>query len=1051
MGGGKKPEPDRPDKAKPPPPQPTPQPFAPQPMGNETRAEQVHSARAAKRQFDRMELDSLVIEEKMSPSSSSCPGLHACHAEPSKTYLEIVPPIDLEGHKYFPMDVWKIRRVWPRAGDSHRVPVLWGSIAKGYLTLQSDGVDRLTTVGGLQQLTFFHPAMPPRGGGSEPALAIDVSSNLITGGISERSTQGSVGPPTHVVNLLPFERLQRVVGLDDLHELAVGSYVNRVANGTLDFSLGDMTFKLDGVFPGTGSFSLANARPLQAVAEVEAFGVKKQEIAIDRDSDAQISAGRELTVDLVQRKRDGRWNGSLTARFARGSYDIRGTIEYTSPSRQISGNATVLLTDRRSAWAAIQQRLGDKAPPPELSGPDTGMALVGWGVLDFDLSKWLKGRAEVVVDPDGYITTRGKLEPTVTYKLFDRHDIPEDKLPGTSISIPKIPLIGDFIHVEGGFSFNASGWYGPGTLRDITAEGIYSTNPKIVTEFDVGASLIVPAEATLTIKIWGGIAVGEGPISGGIRIVLTGTGTLHAYAHARPHIARRRVQGSTDGSTEWLIHGHLDVAAALDCALSGKIELHALRKVWASVDLGGRTWRVTDFGVRLNFSHVIGSGKLPRVALGNDKGDVTFNDYKFMTAAVHDAAPVGSEKEAPAHDSFDDFETSKVNGELPPAHAPGTGAPDTGPTAETQASGPLAPAVDEPVGPRVRTPATGETMPSITPPPEAHAHFEMDGAKHELTLVFDDPPTIYMASPRGEQLSKKLAIATKAVTERIDAAKKGGASPDEHSLADLKAEHDTLQKLLKDCLRVEIDAARLGIHPEERLPAHVPGFTELAGQLRAYAALYDRKDLLTSVTAKAAPEYPAQQRPKELPKGKTSRLDELETIEPGVTERYLRDYQDYLVNGGEQDLLTYVEGRAARKLGRTVEPAMIKKFEETFNKSSKKLDFDVVDPIKNETRHRIPDIYVSGFAIGDVKDVAYQSLDEQMRDDLMISKGGEGVRRTGTSDWLPENDPIIPMHLIVRDASHLGQKKTEVSEPLLREIERTRGEVHWWIPDPKVR
>jgi hypothetical protein len=101
MGGGKKPDPDRADKAKPAPPptQPAPQPLAPQPLGNETRAEQAHSARAV-RQFDRMELDSLVIEEKMSPSSSApCPGLHACHAEPSKTSLEIVPPIDLEGHK----------------------------------------------------------------------------------------------------------------------------------------------------------------------------------------------------------------------------------------------------------------------------------------------------------------------------------------------------------------------------------------------------------------------------------------------------------------------------------------------------------------------------------------------------------------------------------------------------------------------------------------------------------------------------------------------------------------------------------------------------------------------------------------------------------------------------------------------------------------------------------------------------------------------------------------------------------------------------------------
>lgn len=61
------------------------------------------------------------------------------------------------------------------------------------------------------------------------------------------------------------------------------------------------------------------------------------------------------------------------------------------------------------------------------SESETGMALVGWGILDFDLSAWLKGTVEVVVDPDGYITTRGRLDDESKGKVLDWIPDPKEK------------------------------------------------------------------------------------------------------------------------------------------------------------------------------------------------------------------------------------------------------------------------------------------------------------------------------------------------------------------------------------------------------------------------------------------------------------------------------------------------------------------------------------------------------------------------------------------------------------------------------------------------
>jgi hypothetical protein len=1020
-------------------------PVAKPPESNTERDRDVRAARAAREQFEATDVGPLVIDQQN--IAPPCPGLHACHTEPGPRIPLFLDTIDLEGKTWFPLSPSTVSSIWKKPWDPHRVPVKWGTLAKGYLVLQK-GDDGELYSGGLQALLFSHPALPARAG-VMPALAIEVDQGFISGGLSSTTSQPAItsSPPT--VKLLDSQQASKLAELDDLQGLMVGKFTNTVSRGRLDFSLRDLDYWLDGVFPGKGAFVLGQQQPLQGTASVEAVGVAKQEFPLDRDADARISAVRQLDLALKPPGKDDSWSGSLSARFSRGTYDIRGTANYASPSGEIRGSVTVILTDRCSAWAAVRQRLGPAAPVgPVADESAVTMALVGWGVLDFNLSKWLKGTAEVVVDPDGYITTRGRLVPDVSYTLFPYTKVPQDKIPGTKINIPKIPLVGDYIVIDGGFKFDVAADYGPAVLFDITAEGVYSTNPQIPTEFDLTATLSAAASGKLTLVIWGGITAGVGAVGVTVKLDVTGTATLKGYAEARPHIARRRVRGAHDGSTEYVIYGDLEVAAALDCALSGDIKLEALYKTWATIHLGSRTWRIDEFGVRLGFDHVIGSGKLPTVTLGNQKGDVKFNDWKFMNAAVHDQTATGSEHQGEEHD---DFTSKPVKGELPAAHAPTPGTPQPDETPATQAAGPLEPVVDQPPPKRVQTPATGDTMPTVSPPPTEHADVWMNRVHHDLTLVLDDPPTIHMASA-DDQLSRKLAIAVKAISDEIDLIKQGGVPPDQHTLKDLENEKAMLNDLLAECLRVELAAARLGHHPAQGLPSHVPGFTELAERLHAYGTQYDRSDLISTPAAKVAPATPVRQRPAALAGSKTPDLDDLEKIEPGVSQRYVEDYQDYLVNGGDQGLVIYVNGRAARKLGRIVEPLMIKKFEDEFKKSSRKLNFDILDPTNpNEdlrVRRRVPDIYVENFAVGDVKDVEYQSNELQLQDDFAIAAGGASVQRAGTAESI--HDPPLKVYVIGRKASHL-QEKTRVSGPLLSALRASGGDFLWWIPDPKEK
>ncbi|NEQ98562.1 MAG: DUF4157 domain-containing protein [Cyanothece sp. SIO2G6] len=194
-----------------------------------------------------------------------------------------------------------------------------------------------------------------------------------------------------------------------------------------------------------------------------------------------------------------------------------------------------------------------------------------------------------------------------------------------------------------------------------------------------------------------------------------------------------------------------------------------------------------------------------------------------------------------------------------------------------------------------------------------------------------------------------------------------------------------------------------------------------------------------------------QSRPAELQGLSTPYLDRLEIQEPGVTERYVGEYQEYKKNRPDgQPLLKYVEGRAARKLGRRSEAPTIASYASQSGVSASKNN-QAIEFLKGQSANlmlditpsrpngvRIPDIFVEGTVVADLKNTNRVDLDAQMRDDVRISNGLR-VRKKGGNQLLP---PTNRFDLIVRMPSEQHPSGTHVSAPLQAAIAASGGSVY---------
>lgn len=263
--------------------------------------------------------------------------------------------------------------------------------------------------------------------------------------------------------------------------------------------------------------------------------------------------------------------------------------------------------------------------------------------------------------------------------------------------------------------------------------------------------------------------------------------------------------------------------------------------------------------------------------------------------------------------------------------------------------------------------------------------------------------------PRSqEEIQKDLDDATKEANQYLD---EKDASPEEvrERLPELKTKYHLSEATLKEN------------------PQNGKYFIELKGSPKRETDDVELRD----------------ERHEKLQGKNTPKLDELEKVEIGVSYRYAEDFlkkyegPKYDVPG---DIVPYVEHRAARKLGIVRESASLSSYSDASTISGlTKRNIEVFDNknLEGESRIRIPDIYKEGTVVGDIKNVNYQSLDAQMRDNVEISYGH--ARYPGKERAIP---PAKRFDLVVRNSKEGSEEGTKISGPLRSAIDESGGEIY---------
>ncbi|HSN29245.1 MAG TPA: hypothetical protein VLT45_23310, partial [Kofleriaceae bacterium] len=172
----------------------------------------------------------------------------------------------------------------------------------------------------------------------------------------------------------------------------------------------------------------------------------------------------------------------------------------------------MVVTTPDRAWAAADAN----DPSPHVTGgitptnvTDQGLALTGWGRLDLILAPAppggkdgpLTAQATFLIDPEGDITARGILRVPRTYELMPAYVKDFGSLP--LFPIHKVIAAADLLEFAGVEArlfadLKAKATAGPFTLRDLIAEGTYSTRPGAGSEISLAGSFNASAEGNVT-------------------------------------------------------------------------------------------------------------------------------------------------------------------------------------------------------------------------------------------------------------------------------------------------------------------------------------------------------------------------------------------------------------------------------------------------------------------------------------------------------------------------------------------------------------------------
>jgi hypothetical protein len=887
------------------------------------------------------------------------------------------------------------------------VNVRLGKIAQGAITVTKS---KDTYSAKRQSVPLTHPLFARIGEalpGFAPSLIVSVEKGKLEGYVGVAAAEKLPAKDTLRSQLKEHPEILGLVGfnLDNVPKIEP----NSIEGGSLHIGLQGVRITLGSAFGGTINLAVKDETiTFEGSVDVSVKGLATGKLDLKRSAEGFITGQAKVGLTLpknITGSVDVAWDGQA----------ITGEGKVGYQGEKLSGEVTLRLMDKDQATQLEQAK---KAPPAEAAVPapaakarakKVDYVVFGEGDLTFAFNEWLNGTAHVIIDPKGFLTVIGKITPQKEFELFEQKDYIKPLFKVEARAAYGIPVVGN-IFIFANIGMDAFAKLGPAKFYNIVVEGTYSTDPQKSKDFSIRGSLNISAAAGLRLRgeAGAGLEILAHDIKAGAGI--NGIAGIRGYAEATPIIGyREKGAEGEDKKGEFFIRGELEIAAQPFLGLSGDLFVELDSPWWSPAPdkkwtwpLGSKEWPIGgSLGIGASVDYVFGSKQLPSIEFK----PVDFSADKFMTDLYTDKAQPKSGEGGDQKGAWK--EKNSKEAEPPKVEAKGDAAPG-------------------------KPPALPAAQPTVKP----------GGAKKPGKPA--DPNAKTAEGKSVKELQEEASKKGKK-PEGKDGAK--GAGKEEAAKKDTgKESHDKeLQEGLAALEAVTARYAKDGATKEEV----VTGVKAVRRKFKVFKSIevidggktWDYEYVANPGKKTGPPKAKDGERPVELKDKATPKLDQLETHETGVSARYVNDFKKKYK--GKQDLLTYVEGRAARKLGRIVEKPGIKAYNEASGASVSK-NTKTIEILKGQgpnftvDRERIPDFFDAGEVVGDIKNVATQSLDEQMRDNVRIANG-DRVRLRDSADLISGTRRL---DLVVRHPSDPHPEGTHVSAPLRAAITGTGGEVY---------
>jgi len=532
------------------------------------------------------------------------------------------------------------------------VNVQLGNLAAGTIPVRKSGETYQTPGRGnaaYKPVPLMHRALQPlRSAGVEPVLAVRVQNNAIDGYITLARNQTVAGNQAALPNWVKDHAQE--MGWLGFDISRIPRVENKLQAGALSLQMTDFPVRVGGFINGTASFGLSNeTTTFSASGNISVPHLTDTQISIEQDAAGNLNGNTDIPVQIAN------FSGQVIAQFHNGTLDIRGTVGYQA--EKFSGEVTLLVTDRETARNVAKNELSPDAitdSAAQASGvtadPQPGpRAIAGFGNLNFAFTEWMTGQAQVIIDNEGHITVVGEIAPPAEIELFPQRDYIYDIFSIEVRTLYGVPLVGN-VFVFANVGMQALAKLGPGKIYNIAIIGRYSTDPDVLQNFEMEATLNISAFAGLRMRAEGGVGVQlmKHDIKTGVG--LDGLAGVQGYVEATPTIGYRETADPQEGRQgEYFIKGHMEIAAQPFLGLGGDLFVELDSPWWSPAPNKKWTWPLFDleyplpgeFGIGADVDYVIGSGELPEIQFG----EVNFDSSKFMTDLMNDHVPPKSQGE----------------------------------------------------------------------------------------------------------------------------------------------------------------------------------------------------------------------------------------------------------------------------------------------------------------------------------------------------------------------------------------------------------------------